>query len=44
MSLFIEMLRRNYLAQKITLAKIEELVYNERITREEKNYIIGEVV
>jgi hypothetical protein len=41
MSLFIEVLRRNYRAGKIEKAKLESLISDGKITQEEFDHIIG---
>jgi hypothetical protein len=39
MSVFIEVLKRNYAESKITIDKLNELLSNQKITQEEYNYI-----
>jgi len=39
MTIFVEVLKRNYITNKITLAKIDSLLNDEKITQEEYDFI-----
>jgi len=41
MSTFVESLKRLYIAEKITISKLSDLLSREKITQQEYDYIVG---
>jgi hypothetical protein len=41
MSVFVEVLKRNYLSEKITLEKLDTLLLEGKLTQSEYDYIIN---